>query len=149
MNTPAANQPTKNAALGWRCLALFYDLWPALALCLLLSAVILALRPDHQAFAPWSYGQLITYFFCWLLIGAYTVLSWWRGGQTLGMRPWRLVVLAADGSPANLRALCLRYCLSTLSLAMFFVGFLWSLIDKQDRALHDIGSRTMLLRKAR
>ena len=37
----------------------------------------------------------------WLLVGAYFVLSWGRGGQTMGMRPWRLRVLAADGKPAS------------------------------------------------
>ena len=68
----------------------------------------------------------------WLLVGAYFVLSWRRGGQTMGMRPWRLKVVAADGKPASVRALWLRYAVAWLTPV---VGLLWALVDAEHRAL--------------
>ena len=74
------------------------------------------------------------------------MLSWRYGGQTLGMRPWRLKVLAADGRIAPPRTLALRYAVATLSLAAAGLGFLWSLVDRERRTWHDLASGTVLVR---
>ena len=79
----------------------------------------------------------------WLLIGTYFVVSWRRGGQTVGMRPWRLKVLAADGRPASVRALWLRYAVACVTPGF---GLLWTLIDAERRGLHDIASGTQMVR---
>ena len=79
----------------------------------------------------------------WLLIGAYFVASWRRGGQTVGMRPWRLMVVAADGKPASVRALWLRYAVAWVTPV---IGLLWTLIDAERRGLHDIASGTLFVR---
>jgi len=71
------------------------------------------------------------------------VLSWARGGQTIGMRPWRLRVVAADGRPARAGALWLRYFVATFT---FGAGLLWALFDGERRALYDIAARTALVR---
>src|SRR3546814_7402112 len=62
--------------------------------------------------APLSGLQWLLWITCWLLSGLYAVVSWRRGGQTLGMRPWRLAVVGADGSVPSWRALCVRYARS-------------------------------------
>jgi len=85
----------------------------------------------------------------WLVTGAYLVISWRRGGATIGMRPWRLKVLAADGRPATLRALCLRYAAATLSLLVVGVGFLWALFDGERRCWHDMAAGTRFVRMDR
>lgn len=133
------------AALPWRLLAAVYDALPVLALWMLASAIVLVLH-GNQPFAPWSAGQLALWLLCWLLTGLYAVLSWRRGGQTLGMRPWRLRVVDASGGLASLRALWLRYAVATLSLAAGGLGFLWSLLDRERRTWHDIASGTRLVR---
>ena len=79
----------------------------------------------------------------WLLVGAYFVLSWGRGGQTMGMRPWRLRVLAADGKPASWRALWLRYAVACVTPVF---GMLWTLVDSERRALYDIAAGTAFVR---
>jgi uncharacterized RDD family membrane protein YckC len=76
------------------------------------------------------------------------VFSWRRAG-TLGMRPWRLRVVAPDGRPATSRALLLRYAVATLSLFAFGLGFLWSLVDRDRRTWHDLAAGTLLVRLAR
>src|SRR3546814_18614948 len=70
----------------------------------------------------------------WLITGAYAVVSWHRGGQTIGMRPWRLRVVAADGMPPSWRAVCVRYVVASVSLLAFGIGFIWALFDRQRRS---------------
>jgi uncharacterized RDD family membrane protein YckC len=142
---PTPVLPARPAHLGWRLFAMVYDFFPALALWVALSGVFLLLR----AGVPVSPGSLVSWLelLClWLVTGVYAVLSWQRGGQTLGMRPWRLKVTAADGGRAGTRALGLRYAVATLSLAAFGLGFLWSLFERERRTWHDLASATVLVR---
>ena len=122
-----------------------YDFFPALALWVAMSGIVLLLRGGVPV-EPGSLLSGLELVLLWAVSGAYAVLSWRRGGQTLGMRPWRLKVTAADGSRAGARALCLRYAVATLSLATFGLGFLWSLFERERRTWHDLASRTVLVR---
>jgi len=140
--------PAPPAALPWRLLAAVYDALPVLALWLFASALVMLLH-GNRPFAPWSAGQLALWLLCWTVTGVYATASWRRGGQTLGMRPWRLRVVAPDGSRPALGALWLRYAVSGVSLAAFGLGFLWSLVDRQRRTWHDIAARTVLVRLPR
>ncbi len=134
------------AHLGWRLLAMVYDAMPNIALWFAVSGVALAVVPGHAPFAPWTLGQCALWLLCWAISGLYAVMSWRSIGQTLGMRPWRLKVLAADGRAAGARALWLRYAVATVSLAAAGLGFAWSLVDRERRTWHDIASRTVLVR---
>jgi len=139
--TPAA----RPAHLGWRLVAMTYDFFPVLALWFAASGVLLLVRAG-QPVEPGSVASVLGLVLLWLASGAYAVLSWRRGGQTLGMRPWRLKVTAADGRRAGFAALSLRYAVATLSLAAGGLGFLWSLLDRERRTWHDLASRTVLVR---
>ena len=137
--------------LGWRLLALAYDLFPALALWMLAAAAFTfgfhgAGHAARENIAPFSALQLTLWLACWLLTGAYAVLSWDRGGQTLGMRPWRLRVVGADGGDAPWRALLGRYAIGTLSLLLAGAGFWWAWLDRDRLTWHDRASGTRLLR---
>lgn len=134
------------AHLGWRLLALVYDAMPNIAIWFAVSGVALAVVPGHTPFAPWSAAQLALWLLCWAVSGLYAVVSWRGLGQTLGMRPWRLKVLGADGRIAGTRALWIRYGVATLSLAAAGLGFGWSLLDRERRTWHDLASGTVLVR---
>lgn len=134
------------AHLGWRLLALVYDAMPNIAIWFAVSGVALAVVPGHEPFAPWSAGQFALWGACWGVSGLYAVMSWRGIGQTLGMRPWRLKVLGADGRVAPARTLWLRYAVATLSLAAGGLGFAWSLVDRERRTWHDLASGTVLVR---
>lgn len=141
---PAAPRP---AALGWRLLAMLYDAIPLLPITLLVSAVAFALNGLRTLTHPAAF--VLMWFAIWLACGAYFVLSWGRGGQTMGMRPWRLRVVAANGQKATLSALWSRYAVATLSLAVAGIGLLWSLLDRERRTWHDLASGTRLVREPR
>lgn len=146
MNSASAAVPARAsahpAALGWRLLALAYDCLPMIPLLMITSALFLWLHGgrtvENDPLFQWLESLSL-----WLLVGAYFVVSWRRGGQTVGMRPWRLKVLAADGNPASLRALCLRYLVACVTPG---VCLLWTLRDSERRGLHDIAAGTVFVR---
>lgn len=159
------------AHLGWRLLALVYDLFPVFALVLAFGAVVTAIaaalgHPDLSDL-PWMAPLLVAG--AWSAAGAYFVLSWSRGGQTLGMRPWRLKVVAADGNLASRLVLLRRYALATVPaivgvelvallpgidrLLPFWIGAaiasagpLWALLDREGEALYDRLAGTRFVR---
>jgi uncharacterized RDD family membrane protein YckC len=152
--TGAPGSAPGQTLIGWRLLALVYDLWPVLALWMLVSAAFtfgyyLAGHSARQNIAPFSPLQILLWLLCWGVTGLYAVLSWRRGGQTLGMRPWRLKVVAADGGPASWRALCLRFAMATVSTLMAGAGFWWAWVDRQKLTLHDRFSGTRMIRLPR
>lgn len=144
--------PRKPAALiGWRLLALSYDLFPAFALWMLAAAAFtigfyVTGHPTRANIAPFSTPQIALWVLCWLLTGAYAILSWHRGGQTLGMRPWRLRVVAVDGGRPHLTALLRRYLVGSMSLVLAGAGFWWAWFDRKSLTWHDRASKTRLQR---
>ncbi len=78
------------------------------------------------------------------IIGFYTFF-WLRGGQTLGMRAWRLKVAKADGSAMDLPSCMLRLATGTISLLVFGLGYFWCLIDHNNLTLHDRFSMTVVV----
>ena len=140
--------PALPANLGWRLVAMLYDLLPLLALWLLTSGVLLLVRSGVPV-APGSATAVAELLLLWLVAGAYATASWHRGGQTLGMRPWRLRVVDAHGRDPSWRAACVRYAVAGISLLAFGIGFMWALFDRQQRTWHDLAAGTLLVRLGR
>jgi len=156
MNTePAPDSPRPKALIGWRLLALVYDLGPVLALWLLVSAVFtlghtyLGQHAPRENIAPFSALQWLLWLACWGVAGVYATLSWRRGGQTLGMRPWRLRVTAADGRTPGWGALWLRFAMGSLSLLLAGAGFWWAWCDPARLTWHDRISGTRMRRMSK
>lgn len=147
--TPAGATSRPKAVVLRRLFALAYDALPVLALWMVVGALFtvgytVAGHPVRENIRPFSGLQWIEWLCCWLVTGAYAALSWRHGGQTLGMRPWRLRVVACDGGPATVAALARRYALGTLSLLLAGAGFWWAWFDRDRLALHDRLSATRL-----
>lgn len=132
--------------IGWRLLALLYDLFPVAGLWFLVAAAFVAVHGD--AVTGGALG-LLEFAVLWAVTGAYAVASWQRGGQTLGMRPWRLRVVAADGGPASGLPLLLRYVVGNASLLLAGLGFWWAWLDRDGLTWHDRASGTRMVRGPR
>ena len=146
-----ATPPRPRALVGWRLLSLFYDLWPMAALWMLVAVPFVALDAFiagdvRHNIAPGSLLSQLQFLCSLAVTGGYATLSWRRGGQTLGMRPWRLKLVTADGGTAGWKALWLRYLVGLLSLAAGGLGFWWAWIDRDRRTWHDRASGTHLVR---
>jgi uncharacterized RDD family membrane protein YckC len=142
------------ALVGWRLLALFYDLWPAAALWFALAFLFslgytFAGHAPQENIAPFSALQWLLWLACWAVTGFYATVSWRRGGQTLGMRPWRLRVIDAAGATAGYRALWMRYAVGTLSVLVAGLGFWWAWFDRERLTWHDRVSGTRIVRGAK
>ena len=73
-----------------------------------------------------------------LVLGAYFVWSWRRGGQTLAMKTWHLKLEdAIHGGQIPVGRAWLRYSLCWPSLLFFGVGLFWVYFDSDGQFLHD------------
>ena len=140
---PTGHATAPRALVGHRLLALLYDLFPVAGLWFVVASAFVAVHGD--AVTGGALG-LLEFVALWSVTGAYAVASWRRGGQTLGMRPWRLRVVGTDGAPATLRALVVRYAVGNLSLLAAGLGFWWAWLDPARLAWHDRASGTRLVR---
>lgn len=129
--------------IGWRLLGLLYDFFPLLALWFLVAAAFTLAHGD--AVRGGALG-LLEFAVFWGVAGLYAVLSWRRGGQTIGMRPWRLQVVTIEGGTPSTGALWRRYVLGSLSLLLGGLGFWWARIDRSRLTWHDRFSGTRLRR---
>jgi len=149
-----------------RLLALVYDLLAVVAIVMVVGYVCQrvtggnVVTSDGHAHIAWWYQPLQG-----LVVSAYFLVSWLRGGQTLGMRPWRIRLTAANGqrvafSQALVRLLVAAAPLLLLSLApvagmrvaLWAVAVAWAvwfgvaLVDPKRRTLQDVISRTEFCR---
>lgn len=133
------------AALRLRLAAAVYDLLPLIGLWFVAAVLALAFTGGKLDTHTVT-GKLIVQGFSLALSAAYFVASWTHGGQTIGMRAWRLRVIDANGANPRWPQVLLRFIVALVSLAAFGAGFWWVLVDPQRRAWHDIAARTRVLR---
>ena len=132
--------PPPYCPLARRLLAIAYDI-------LLLAAVLFAAT---AAVLPLSGGRAIAsgnlVYSLYLLAVAYLYFTWqWRhGGQTPGMRAWRVRVTNQTGGQPGWGRLSLRFFCALLSWLPCGGGFLCAAADRRRRTWHDRLSATEL-----
>jgi len=128
------------AGLTRRLAAAVYDLFLLVGLWLLSALVLL---PFHHGQAVDGHSPWVRLYFLFI---PYLFFSWFwtRGGQTLGMKAWRMQLRAADGSAVLWHQAVIRYISAWISW-LSIVGMLWCLVDDQKRSLQDIASCTELV----
>jgi len=137
-------QPLPPADLFRRLAAGCYDLLVLAGMLMLTSFVVILARggdavpagdPAYRAFLA---GQVAAFF----------VGFWCRGGQTPGMRAWRLRVATTQGGSLSLAIAALRFAATLLCLATAGLGLLWMLVDADRRTWHDRLSGTRVIQLA-
>jgi len=134
----------------WRRLsAIIYD--SALVAAVLLMAIALITVPLNLIYGEDNFNAEMLrsnpFYMAYLLsvMAGFHILFWMHGGQTLGMKAWRLKVLRNDGKDLRFKDALLRYVASILSWAALGLGFVWILMDKDGLAWHDRISKTRLV----
>lgn len=135
------NSPLPRCDLGRRLAAILYD--SLLLLAVLFIASALWLIPSGGE-ATEGQDPLLTLF---LLLVAFAFFAWFwsHGGQTLGMRAWRVRLQNRRKGPLTLWQIMLRFLVAIASWLVFGLGFLWSLIDREKLTWHDRYSMTELV----
>lgn len=80
-----------------------------------------------------------------LVAYAFFVGFWSSKGRTLGMQSWGLQLETEDGSVPGKAAATIRFLAACLSWAVFGLGFLWQLRDRDRLTWHDRLSKTRLI----
>jgi uncharacterized RDD family membrane protein YckC len=126
------------SGLARRFAAICYDWLLLIAVLALFTALVLVARGGSTV-APstaWFQVSLVA------VAGVFFAWFWTHGGQTLGMRAWRIRVVREDGAALTWRDALLRVLAASLAALPAGLGFFWCLVDANGRCWHDRVTRT-------
>jgi uncharacterized RDD family membrane protein YckC len=132
------------AGLARRLAAMSYD-WFLLIAILFAVTLIFVVLSGGEAIAPGTW-----WFDLSLIAAAYLFFGWFwtHGGQTLGMRAWKIRVETADGGRLGWPEATRRFFASAVLFLPPGLGLLWAVFDPERRCWHDRLSRTRIVRSA-
>ncbi|MES9831439.1 MAG: RDD family protein [Candidatus Thiodiazotropha sp. DIVDIV] len=121
--------------------AIFYDALLLTALVFVATAIVTL--PFGNPSGNWL---LIFQLFVFEIIPLLFFVGFWVwGGQTLGMRAWRLKLVRMDGRPVGWGDALKRHFAAILSILSIGLGFIWIVFDPEKMAWHDKLSQTRLV----
>jgi uncharacterized RDD family membrane protein YckC len=127
--------------LARRLAAMLYD-W-LLLFALILVATSLITLPFGM---PSGIGLVLFQAFIFILIPMVFFVGFWiRGGQTLGMRSWRIKLVTDNGQALGLSSALGRLLAALLSLLPCGLGFIWIVFDADRLTWHDRLSKTRMV----
>jgi len=138
------------ATFAKRVAAMFYDFLLFGSVLLVVGFISMLTLTSITGIENVAKGSLVAkLFFVYLLALGYLFFGWFwtHGGQTLGMRAWKLKVISFDGQPINWKQAFIRYIYSIASWIPLAAGYLWLLFDKNKLAFHDHMSKTAIVFK--
>jgi len=141
MGMDRPDMPASPPGLFRRLGALLYDCMLLSGILFLATAILMPLR-GKEAFTPHQLEAYRVYLLA--VIFLFFGWFWTQGGQTLGMRAWKIKLCSSCGGKVTWKQAGLRFFAACFSLAMAGAGFFWIVIDKQKRAWHDIISHTRM-----
>jgi len=153
-NSANQNSPLKvTLAPFWkRLIAWVYDLLGGLAVFILALAggllfaylVTLPWMENGQSVSQALNSNPLWFLFLMSSVQYYYAWCWVKGGQTVGMRAWRLKICKPDGQHLSWKEAYIRTLVS-----LGGISTIWSIFDKDKRGLQDIAvdSRVVLLPK--
>lgn len=128
-----------HSSLIWRRLAaMLYDLFPILSIMIGVTVIAMIFTPGNEIPAGSWWHQLA------LCMGIYIyfVVSWYRFGQTIGMRAWRLKLISDH--PVSWTRLSVRFLLSIISWLPVGLGYLRPVFARDCQSWHDSLTRGRL-----
>lgn len=137
---PGAAQTTAPGFLR-RLAAAVYDGFLLLAVWFFATALALPFN-GGQAFASDQF--LYPLYLLTISFGFYGWF-WTHGGQTLGLRAWKIKVVSCDDVGVSWSQAGKRFIGGLLSWGCLGLGFFWCLLDKDRQCWHDYLSKTRLI----
>lgn len=134
------HQQHNTASLPRRFGALLYDTFIVIGLLVSGAGVAVAINRG-QAISP--HNQLFALYLI-AIIYAYFSYSWVRGGQTIGMRAWRLKIHSLNGETVDIWRATMRFGYAIPSLLLLGAGLWWLTLDKRHLSWYDRWSGTYL-----
>jgi len=121
--------------------AMFYDLFLMLAV-LFFAGIIAIIFNGGEAIEQ---GNI--FFRIYLLAVSFLFYGWFwtHGGQTLGMRSWKIKLLSNNSNTISWRQSFIRFLAALLSWIPLGLGFWWQYLSKKNQSWPDKASNTYLL----
>lgn len=132
------------AGLFRRLFAIFYDCFLLIAILFIVSAIATALN-QGKAVEPGDALYPVFVIIIFSLSYLYFAWFWIHGGQSLGMKTWRIQLQSSNNKAICWKTAAIRFITAIFSWGFFGAGFLWALFDKKNRCWHDITSKTVLI----
>lgn len=123
-----------------RFMAFFYDALLVLSL-LMIGTLSCLLFTGGQAI---PLGNVLYQFFLFALIFLFFVGFWMKGGQTTGLRAWKLRVVSQTQRSPSFKQASIRFMAGTV-FGLSGIGWVWAVFDKEKRTLYDRLSQTQLI----
>lgn len=123
-----------------RFAAIFYDSLLLFAV-LFASTTILLLFTSGEAINSENLVYFIYLSICSFLFFGW---PWTHGGQTLGMRAWKIILKDANNESVTWDKAGKRFLLAMVSWGFFGLGYVWAIFDPDKLAFHDRYSGTRL-----
>jgi uncharacterized RDD family membrane protein YckC len=128
------------AGLFRRLLAMFYDSLLLLSALLVTTAVVMMITRGTLSYHNPFFKTLL-----FLICFSFYSWFWLHGGQTLGMRAWRLRVQNRNGGPISIWQALLRFMIAIPCLAAGGLGLFWMLLDRDRMTLYDRVSESVVV----
>lgn len=137
-------QTYKPASLFKRLVVIGYD--GLLLIAILFIATALTLPLNHGE-AITNSDPLFPFLVIYWFIISFIFYGWFwtHGGQTLGMKTWKLQLISTDNKKITWKQAFVRFCCAILSTILFGLGFLWSIFNEKKSTMHDIFSNTLVI----
>ncbi|MGK0297226.1 MAG: putative RDD family membrane protein YckC [Gammaproteobacteria bacterium] len=123
----------KPCSLIRRLAAIFYD---SLLLFAVLFAATIILIPFAGGRAIES-ENLLYFIYLTTCSFFFFVWQWTHGGQTLGMRTWKIKLFSMDSEPISWPVASKRFFLAIVSWLFAGAGFIWVIFDPEKCSFHD------------
>ena len=121
--------------------AVLYDTLLLLSVLFIATALVLVLTGGEAIPAGNPFFSSYLLFICFMFYGWF----WTHGGQTLGMRAWKIRIQQRNGAAISWWQAVLRFLSAIVSWLALGLGFLWMLMDRDKMTWHDRWSKTVLV----
>jgi len=146
LNTPTTKKPTDTQHLVkvgfFRYLAaVFYDLMLVIAAFFVATAALLPFTAGEAIESPILYPL-------YLLAVSFAFYGWFwtHGGQTLGLRAWKLRVVTAQKTDISWQQAGIRFLTACLSWLLLGLGIFWRIGQKEGKTWQDLSSKSTIIR---
>lgn len=140
---------TQSVSLARRLGAIFYDALLIGSTVLIVGAIIATIISQFVGTGRLAPDTTLSRFFFIIDIGlAFALFGWFwtHGGQTLGMRAWKIRVVDQHGQNLDWQQAFFRFVSAIVSWLALGVGFWIAIFDPDKLTWHDRFSRTYLVR---
>lgn len=120
--------------------AFVYDVFPVIGILIVTSGITLILRTGDEVQAHTWWFQV--FIFC--EIALYYIYFWKVGGQTIGMKAWKIHIKPNNENQHQLswKQASMRFIVGLFSTAFLGAGLYWKFFSKDGRSWMDLASNS-------